>query len=292
MTAGDLITADFQIEWRGLLMGHATAYGWTTLAGWLELPGMRLDDQARPSRHGAFAGQQLADERVITFDFTLMSSGATSFDAAYTALRLATAVEEGPDEEPLVIQLSGAKWLANARVARRAFPADRTYAAQTVQGALQWVATDPRLYGAGAALTATVGLPLAGSGGLVFPLVFPLVFGAGAAIPDMVATNTGTLTTWPVITITGPVTGPIITNVTTGQILAFNPTFVVPAGQTLTVDTDARTVTLTGVNRRDQLVTASWFGLAAGVSTHLRFTSAGSYDPAATLTATWRPATI
>jgi hypothetical protein len=201
-------------------------------------------------------------------------------------------VDEAPDEEALVIQLAGAKWQAFARVTRRAFPVDRAYTAQNAPGALQWVATDPRLYSSGAALTATVGLPLAGSGGLVFPLVFPLTFGSGAAIPDMVATNTGTVTTWPTFTIAGPVTGPVITNVTTGQILAFDPTFVVAAGQTLVVDTDARTVTLVGVNRRDRLVTAGWFGLAAGVATHLRFTSAGGYDPAAALTATWRPATI
>jgi hypothetical protein len=292
MAAGDLLTADFQIEWRGLVMGHNTAYGWKSLDGWLAMPGMRLNDEARPGRHGAFAGQELADERVVTFDFTLMPWGATTMDAAFAALRLATAVEENPAEEALVVQLSGQKWQAFARVTRRALLADGLYTAQSTPGALQWVATDARLYAAGAALTATAGLPTAGGGGLVFPLVFPLVFGSGTSIADLVATNTGTVTTWPVFTITGPVTGPVVTNTTTSQALVFNPSFVVAAGQTLTIDTDARTVTLAGVNRRDQLVTAQWFGLPPAVATHLRFTSAGSYDPAAILTATWRPATI
>lgn len=296
MAAGDLITADWQIEWRGVLLGSGTPYGWRELDGWLDLPGMRIGDQPRPGRHGAYAGQQLADERVITWELTVLPYGSVSFAAAVDTLRRITAAEEAPDEEPLVIRLSGTSWLANARCTRRSLPADRMYTAQASPAVIQWVATDPRLYSP-QQQQLTVGLPSPGAGGLVFPLVFPLTFGTGLAGGNLAVTNTGTVTTWPTWQITGPVTGPVITNVDTGQQLQFDPAFVVGAGQTLIIDTDAKTVTLQGVNRRDRLFVADWFGLrgvlpnGSATPTNVRFTAAGGFT-AGTLTALWRHATI
>lgn len=290
MAAGDLITADWQLEWRGTLLGSGTPYGWSDLDGWLSLPGMRVDDQARPGRHGAYAGQQLSDERVVTYEFTVLPYAGQTFAQAVDTLRRITAVEEAPDEEPLVVRLSGTAWLVNARCTRRSLPVDRMYAAQARTSAVQWVATDPRLYSP-AQQSLTVGLPSPGAGGLVFPLVFPLTFGTGLAGGNMALANTGTVTTWPTWQITGPVTGPVISNVDTGQVLSFDPAFAVAAGQTLIIDTDARTVTLQGVNRRDRLFIADWFGLRAAATANVRFSAAGGYT-AGTLTALWRHATI
>lgn len=296
MAAGDLITADWQLEWRGVLLGSGTPYGWSELDGWLDLPGMRIGDQARPGRHGTYAGQQLADERVITWTATLYPT-STAFAAAVDTLRRITAVEEAPDEEPLVIRLSGTAWLVNARVTRRALPVDRRYTAQMSPIVIQWVATDPRLYSPQQQTSGAVGLPSPGSGGLVFPLVFPLTFGANLSGGGVSLTNVGTVTTWPTWQITGPVTGPIITNADTGQTLTFDPSFVVAAGQTLLINTDDRTVTLQGVNRRDRLWVADWFGLpgvlpdGSIVPTNIQFSSAGGFT-AGTLTALWRHATI
>ena len=291
MTAGDLITSDWQIEWRGVLLGTGTPYGWQKLEGWLELPGARMANSPRPSRHGTYAGQLLADERVITYEF-VMHSAYSAFAPAVDVLRQATALEEAPDEEPLVIQLSGTSWQSMVRCTRRALPVERTYAAQAAPGAIQWVATDPLLYSPGAALSASTGLPQASGGGLTFPLVFPLLFGAGSSGGEMAVVNTGTVTSWPTWTITGPVTGPTITNVDTGESLSFDPTFTVASGQTMTIDADSRTVTVGGINRRDRLFTAQWFGLRRGVSTRIRFDSAGAYDPAAQLTVAYRHATM
>lgn len=294
MAPGDLITDDWQVEWRGVVLGRGTQYGWVNLQGWLELPGSRIKYQARPGRHGSYAGQELMSERIITLDLVL-NPGADRTGVAYAALisqlRTATAVDESPDPEPLTIRLSGQKFMVNARVERRSLPADDRYNAQASLVSIQWTAPDPRLYSAGNSLSLTCGLPNS-SGGLIFPLVFPLVFGTGSTGNSMTVTNSGTITTWPTFTIAGPVTGPIITNLTTGQILAFDPTFVVGAGQTLVIDPDARTVTLQGVNRRSSLFTANWFGLPANVPTGIQLTSAGVYDPAAQLTTQWRNATI
>ena len=105
----------------------------------------------------------------------------------------------------------------------------------------------------------------------------------------MVLANAGTIGTWPTWVITGPVTGPTITNLDTGQRLAFDPTFDVPAGQTMTIDSDAKTVFLTGVSRRDRLFVAEWFAIAPG-SVNVRFSAISAFDVAASLTAQWREA--
>jgi Siphovirus-type tail component, C-terminal domain len=150
------------------------------------------------------------------------------------------------------------------------------------------VAPDPRRY-SNAATSLSAGLPQVGSGGLVFPLVFPLTFGSGTSGGQLLLTNNGTMATWPSWDILGPVTGPVITNLDTGQRLAFDPAFTVAAGQHLLINPDAKTVFLGGVSRRASLFIAEWFDVPPG-SVNVRFSSASGADPAALLTATWRDA--
>lgn len=75
----------------------------------------------------------------------------------------------------------------------------------------------PVLYGANQ-LTASV-LPMTGTSGLSFPLTFPLAFGAGASTSIQV-TNAGDAPTPPALRVYGPITQPIIENLTTGQQIA------------------------------------------------------------------------
>lgn len=294
MAPGDLITQDWQIEWRGGLLGKGTPFLWRNLSGWLELPNTRIQRVGIAGRHGSYAGQLLSTERVITFD-AIISPGldrtGASFVAAVDQLRVLTALDEAPAPEPLTIQVSGERWMVNAQCDRRSLPIDGVYNAQSSHATIEWVAPDPRLYSPGAVQSLTTGMANPVTGGLVFPLVFPLTFGASIGGGGFTLTNVGTITTWPTWVLTGPLTGPSITNINTGQSLIFDPTFTIAAGQTLIVNADARTVTLSGVNRRDKLITANWFGLIPG-TTQVQFNSIGSFDPAASLTAQWRHATI
>lgn len=292
VAAGDLLTTDGQIEWRGNLLGAGTNYRYVDLQGWLDLPDFRGDDQPRPSRHGMFPSASLMGKRVVTYDY-LLGKGVTlaNFPAAVAALQAMTAPTEDPQEEPLVVQLAGAKWLSNVRCKKRSIPTDKQFALGYTQGAIQWEATDPRLYSP-ALHTIATGLVQAATTGLPFPLVSPLDFGAGGSGGFLTATNIGNLATWPTYTLTGPVTGPIITNHSTGQQLVFKPTFVVAAGQTLTIDSDLRQVTLQGVSVSNALVVRQWFPLLPGVVTRIDLASTGAYSSAVQLTALWRDASV
>lgn len=287
MAAGDLISDVWQVEWRGTLWGHpATTVGVSGLVGWLDLPGLRGNNADRPSRHGSLPGQKRATERVVEVELTVIGDDPT----ALAGIRSVTGLDEDPIEEPLVIWAgTDAPQMVTARLERRAVPTDQDWSVGYHRATLQWVASDPKRYGVTANSPAGVGLPTAPVGGLAFPLSFPLAFGSGAGAGGLLSLpNAGNAAVWPTLTVTGPVTGPVITNTTTGQRLQFDPTFVVAAGQTMTIDTDLRAVTVAGVSRRDRLILAEWFPLPASSTTTVTFSSTGTYDPAASLSATWR----
>jgi hypothetical protein len=290
MAAGDLLTADGQIEWRSTLLGTGTMWRLDTLTGWLDLPSFRSNDQPRPSRHGEFPNATLMSKRIIQATFQSRGVALSGFPGGVAALQALTAPTESPVEEPLVIQLGGAKWLCNARLTKRALPVDKQFAVGYTTLALQWDATDSKLYSP-ALHTASTGLATAATSGLPFPLQAPLDFGSGPIGGFLASvTNAGWVAAWPQFTIAGPVTGPVIANHATGDRLLFNPSFTVAAGQTLTIDTDLRQVALNGVPANNQLFTRSWFPLLPGVATRIDFAQIGAYDPAALLTVSWRDA--
>jgi hypothetical protein len=255
--------------------------------GWHDAPSPRLNLEARPSAHGAFDGNAYNDPRVISIPGAAV---ARTLDLAKKARDIVASVAGDPSLGliPMTIYTPGSPTM---RVqVRRSSPTKTT----PISGSAGFlfsiivVAPDPRRYAA-TPLAPSVGLPQTGTGGLTFNLLYPLLFGSGASGGQMTVTHGGTTAVWPVWSILGPVSGPSITNVDTGEILQFDSSFTVPAGVVCTVDTDAKTVTMQGVNRRDALVRAGWFELQPG-DTDIRFTSTGLYDPAATLTAMYAEA--
>lgn len=290
MTAGDLITADGQLEWRSTLLGTGTAYGMTKLEGWLgDLPPFRGDDFDRPSRHGMFPGASEMSKRTITWTGRIVANPASQLGSLRNQLQVMTAPAEVPVEEPLVIRdIGGVAWMCMARCKRRSVSIDVYTPLGYADYAIQWEATDPRLYSP-ALHTASTGLPSPPTTGLQFPLQFPLDFGAGPVGGNLTVTSAGSVAAWPTFTIAGPVTGPVLTNHATGDQLLFNPAFTITAGQSLVIDTDQKQVTLNGVPANNLLFTRGWFPLLPG-TTRVDFTSAGTYDPAAALSVSWRDA--
>lgn len=284
MPLGDLITGQYQVQWRDTLIGGAGInLAIVNVTGWLDLPNMRTNPQDRPGRHGQFLGDLKASSRQITIDFEDLDDDPTGF----RELTAITTVGEDQGEEPLVIYIDDVPQLVYARCEKRAIPTDQQWSVGYRRASLFFNATDPRRYGMTES-SPNAGLPVLGSGGLVFPLVFPLVFGAGKGASSLAAVNNGNVPVWPVLTLTGPMTGPIVTNTDTGQALIFDPAFSLAAGQQLVIDTDARSVEFaTGQDRRSALFTANWFPINPG-GNHLSLNSVGAYDPSALLTVGWR----
>jgi hypothetical protein len=241
------LAADGQIGFNGLVLGDGTPYliAETGITGWEDLPGFDTADAPRSGDHGSWPGPRYAQPRVVTATVWLnpASSGDTS---ALKALRAATALDAS--ESWLSVQLHGETLICPARVNQRLVPTDRQLALYGVAKAtLQFIATDPRRYTAHVLTSAsTVYQP---ESGLVWPLTWPLSWGAPGSTGDVQVTNTGNAATHPVITFTGPCVNPQLSNVTTGQQIAYN--LPLAASDVLTVDTGTGQVLLNGsANRR------------------------------------------
>lgn len=128
--------------------------------------------------------------------------------------------------------------------------------------AFKLFAEDPRLY---AEVQTAVNVPFSSGAATGFGFNLGFSFGFGAAV-----TNTGTLVnnvgnrpTPPTFVINGPCTNPSIIDETFGHTLSFN--IILAAGESLTIDTQYKTVRLNGVtNKRSTLFVPDWFYLQPG----------------------------
>ncbi|MBU0493655.1 MAG: phage tail family protein [Chloroflexi bacterium] len=77
---------------------------------------------------------------------------------------------------------------------------------------------------------------LAALDNLTFPIAFDIVFGSGVISETETIAYIGTWDSFPIIEITGPLNGPVVTNETTGDVLDLSG-YNVAAGETVTIDT-------------------------------------------------------
>jgi hypothetical protein len=150
---------------------------------------------------------------------------------------------------------------------------------------IQLVAPDPRKFGAD--LWGTAGLPIA-TGGLTVPFTVPFSVDSTVERGQVSLTNEGNIAGPVRLRIDGPVTGPIVTHVSSGRSLVFASTVSLGAGEWIDVDMEARTVLANGQASRNGWVTSrGWSQFEPGVNTW-SFTAA-VYDPASLLTVTAAP---
>lgn len=123
-------------------------------------------------------------------------------------------------------------------------------------------AEDPRIY-SGSLLSMVFPMGATIFAGFGFPIGFPLSFGGVSSTSDgAFVYNIGNRPAPVVMTVTGPITNPVILNDTTSSLMSFNITL--SSTDTLTIDTQYHTVRLNGTaNRRSAMVYPGWFMLQA-----------------------------
>lgn len=289
---GEGVTVTVQIGWRDTIIDSSLgSVGFVELRGWLDSPDIRQNDADRSGRHGQIPGQLLAGSRIFEIDWLILDGLASTLYAMQTA----TALDEDPVEEPFM--LSGiAPWPAQqvaCRPTHWAVPtAAQFFRSNLRQGTWQFKATDPRVYSADQNQLVT-GLAISGGSGVPWPAGYPLNFGPLPSGGSINVPNAGSAATWPVFILDGPLTGPSITNLDTGRTIAFNPGFVLPAGQRVIIDTDAKSITQNGVSRRDSVLTAQWFpipGSRPATPSVVRLGFSAVAAEAGLLTVQWRDA--
>lgn len=290
--AGDLITADYQLQLGALLMGAGTAYevdGDTGLVGWDDMPGLDLADVPRPSAPGEYPGTIYPSSRIITVQLSVHGDGP-GHAANLAALRAATTASLAA-ETPLAVRLAGQMLSAGVRCIQRSIPTGANYVSgATAQASLQLKATDPRRYGA--LVTATTAPPSA-SGGITWPITWPITWSGGGAgaTGTVIVSNGGDYATPLVITIRGPLTTPAVYRQDTGDVLELLTTMA--ASDVAVIDVLADTLTMNGVPAKnllsDRSAPVSSFLMPPG-NTGLALREAGGPDPTASMTVAYSPA--
>ena len=276
-----------QIAYGGLVLGAGTAWRWRQLDGWEDMPALDSGDVARPSRHGAWPGRDLAQPRVITLTGMILAR-REEVRHRLAELRSATAVAESAELRPLVVNALGRELLAYARPTQRVVSLARGARLGHIPFTVQWTAPDPRRFSP-TLHSRTITAPTESGDGLDYPLEYPLDYGLTAAGGSARVTNLGDTPTHPVLTISGPCDRPRITG--GGLVMEYDLTLA--DGEVLVIDCHAGTVLLGGTadrfyTRTSASVPVEAWTLAPG-TTVVQFRPLWA-GPGATVLVQWRDA--
>lgn len=239
--AGALVTTRGQVQYGPMLLGGGTSAGWVNLTGWRDLPGADLADTPRPQAHGAYPGAVYGQSLTVTYDLLLRGRPE---DKLVDLATLEAHTRLDGIERPLVVDDGAGPTLRMGRVVARSIPMDQHYRHGPLKCSVQWTCSDPRRYG----LTEqTLLLTLAAqTGGLAYPLVYPLDYGSSLGGSSL-ASNAGPEPTPLVAVLNGPLVNPVLSCSSAGWSIGFDLT--VADGEQLTIDTAAGTVLLGGADR-------------------------------------------
>ncbi|MFJ8027461.1 hypothetical protein [Streptomyces sp. NPDC096311] len=250
--------------------------------GW-DSPEVRAELQDREADHGSWASTVYLGSRPITLTGTVEAPDRASLDGALDQLYAAAALTD----TTLTV------WEATPKQAtvRRSGKVLAQYVTDRVATySVLVTAADPRRYST-TLQSGTTGLP-ATTGGLTFPVAFPITFSATTVSGQINAANSGSMDTRPVLTIAGPVVAPVVSALyADGTVRQLIYSLDLASGDVLTIDTDAHTVILNGSTSRRRFMTvpSGWPTVPAASSVNYQFQS-GTYNALAMLTATWRSA--
>jgi hypothetical protein len=263
-----------------------TEYLITAETGWSSSPPVRTTSTDRTGAQGAYPAPVWSGARIV--DLT-GKAFATSWEARRRAEHRLAALASDPAR---LVELRCTEETGDltAMVAR----SDQTQVAIDPGGyslsfALALRAPDPRKYADPHA--ADGGLP-GETGGLDYETKGGLDFGTTTGLGHAVAANPGTADTAPVLSLFGPLTGPVtISRTDTGAALAYLDS--ISGSRFVTIDTAARTVLLDGATqRRHRTIVPDWDALTipAGGRAEYVLSHNDIPNPTARLHVTWRPA--
>jgi hypothetical protein len=265
----------------GTVDDDGVLWGLDTLDGWGS-PSTTAEYTQKPRDHGAFSnGDAYLNERTVACGGIVAAPSVELRAQAEDRLCAAFAVNLTKLE--VVEPGRSSRWAMVRRDGEVLTP-------QLSDLAFQWSAQvkapDPRKYGD--EIAASTGLP-AKSGGLTWPVKWPIAWTGVAASGVISVANPGNIASPLVLRVYGPVTGPRIRHVASGVELVLASSYTVGAGSYLEIDMANRTVLEGGKASRNGWLTERGFFLLDPGPNDLIF-SAAAYNPDAQLELTAYPA--
>ncbi|MFJ8472163.1 phage distal tail protein [Kitasatospora sp. NPDC094011] len=246
----------------GLLLGGSGSIVLHEPTGILASTETRTARSTRIGRPGVVLGDDVPGARIIHLSMTVL-------DSPETLAALLAVLRRGADRvlRFAIPGVAGGAGRVAVRVGEWAAPLDVAYTVGAARVEVELTAADPHLY-SDQEFTARVVPAVPRGAARIWPVRFPFSFakaGVTGAVADPEVTVDGSAETWPVITLRGPLSAPVITNrAVPGERLRI--LLDVPAGEVLTVDTGARTVQLNGADRYALSSDSVWFPLRPGAN--------------------------
>lgn len=223
----------------------------------LSLPTLRTSLGNYSGRDGGYVGGQFYSPRDVTLQGNVFSSTAATLESTASAFQAALASESVTMQ---ILTNGGASYIIYCNLIDFQMPITSDIFSRPFK--LELNAPDPTIYDntGGGALTAN--LPRLVSGGYVYPVVYKVIYSGGGS-PTTI-NNSGSISVYPVITLTGIMTNPVLTNVTTGGVFSLTG-LITGSLDVVVVDMRQRTVTLNGSGIfGDVGALSQWWSLATG----------------------------
>lgn len=262
---------NYQFQFGSYLIGAGTPHAVIEVDGLESLPELRTQDDNRGYNDGMFSGRDFLGGRTLTFTIhTFAGNGQTAFQN-FNALQAAMIPQSsGTTDLTFLLSTSDSESVIGARVRNRRTAVDPEYTFGYIRSQYTLFCPDPRYYSS-TAITASM-TPSA-TQGRTYDRTYNLTYGGGSLTNSVAVNNFGSWTTYPTITITGPVIAPTIGNATTGQYMTVN--YNLTSLDTLVVDLQNKLITLNGSPARNLVAgNSQWLSAPPGVS-NFYFTGLG-----------------
>lgn len=246
----------------------------------LGLPDIRTSSGVYSGKHGGYVGPQFYGVRNIAIPGQIIGDDEADYEAR--RIELSDALALGSDLPLEITTPGGREYLVNCKLVKLEIPFVNNPV--TTKYTLELVAPDPVIYDNSAGGLNSVTIEPARGGGIRWPVTWPITW-VGGTQPTTV-NNAGSVTMFPVFTLTGSMTNPIIENLTTGQFVSLSG-LTTGTDSEVIIDMSAPSVLLDGGSALPYVTTASsWIGLVPGDNTLKLTTSSGS--DTVTGVVTWR----
>lgn len=269
------LIAQYSFSFNNLVFGGAgSPYQIQSVDGLEAIPGIRSQDDNRGYADGMFSGRDFLASRTISIIFLCLGTETATAQENFNVIQRAL-LPQTFGTTPLYFQLSGdaGTQVINARVRNFQSSVDPNYTYGYIVAKVDFFCPNPAYFNTN---TQTALLQYLQPTGRVYNRVYNLVYDPATLVKTTTVSNNGWYEAYPVITLYGPITDPILGNETTNNYLYFD--VAMTGVDVLVVDLYNKLITLNGVSARNLLLTGTWFAAPPGNSI---FTLEG--DPGSTV---------
>jgi hypothetical protein len=268
--------------------GAGSPYQILSVDGLESLPSIRNQDDNRGYHDGMFTGRDFLNGRVISIIFNIFGDSNGSAQTNYNTIQR-TLLPQTSGTTPLYFKFPNSptsEQFVNARVRNLRTTVDPNYTYGYITSQVDFFCPDPNYYDNN--LQTSV-MQISAALGRTYNKTFNYTYGGGSATVTTTISNIGWGTTYPTITINGPITNPVVGNSTSGDTLYFTGTY--SALDLLEINLYDQLITLNGAPARNLLISGTWFDAPPGNSNFF-FTGTGTLAGTTQATVSWYSAYI